>query len=188
MEPLGEVIRRRSKALGLTQLSLAELVGVHVRQIRRYESGEQQPVLAVAVRLAATLGVTLDELAGVTGATVDGDWWAARQVRIDDHDVTVTLPVRLAQRGSMIELEALETGRGAWRGELRLWSGATLTGWYAGADVRSRGTMLLVLREDVAEGRWVGVSGDGAIVTGHAALARTRERAQRTIAVIAAKS
>ena len=48
--------------------------------------------------------------------------------------------------------------------------------------------MLLVLREDVAEGRWVGVSGDGAIVTGHAALARTREGAQRAIAVIAAKS
>ena len=34
--------------------------------------------------------------------------------------------------------------------------------------------MLLLLREDVAEGRWVGVAADGAIVTGHAALARTR--------------
>ena len=146
-----------------------------MRQIRRYESGEQQPVLAVAARLAGTLGVSLDELAGLAGASVDGDWWAARQVRIDSHDVTVTLPVRLTQRGSLIELEALEGGRGAWRGELRLWAGATLTGWYAGADVRSRGTMLLVLRDDVAEGRWVGVSADGAIVTGHAALARTRE-------------
>ena len=109
-------------------------------------------------------------------------------MHIEGHDVTVTLPVRLTQRGSLIELEALEGGRGAWRGELRLWGGATLTGWYAGADARSRGTMLLVLREDVAEGRWVGVSGDGAIVTGHAALARSREAAQRTIAVIAAKS
>jgi transcriptional regulator with XRE-family HTH domain len=185
---LGDVIRRRSRALGLTQRALAELVGVDVRQVRRYESGEQQPVLAVAVRLAAALGVSLDELAGVAGPSVDGDWWAARQVRIDEHDVTVTLPVRLTQRGSAIELEALEGGRGAWRGELRLWSGATLTGWYAGADERSRGTMLLVLRDEVAEGRWVGVSAEGAIVTGHAALARTRVGAQRAIAVIAAKS
>ena len=188
METLGDVIRRRSKALGLTQRALAELVGIDVRQIRRYESGEQQPVLGVAARLATTLGVSLDELAGLGGPSVDGDWWAARQVRIDEHDVTVTLPVRLSQRGSLIELEALEGGRGAWRGELRLWSGATLTGWYAGADVRSRGTMLLLLRDDLAEGRWVGVSADGAIVTGHAALARTRAAAQTALAVIAAKS
>jgi transcriptional regulator with XRE-family HTH domain len=188
MDTLGEVIRRRSLALGLTQLSLAERVGVDVRQIRRYESGEQQPALAVAARIAATLEVTLDELAGMAAASVDGDWWAARQVHIEGHDVTVTLPVRLTQHGLQIELEALDTGRGAWRGELRLWGGETLTGWYAGVDARSRGTMLLVLRENVAEGRWVGVSGDGAIVTGHAALARSREAAQRTIAVIAAKS
>jgi transcriptional regulator with XRE-family HTH domain len=187
MDALGEVIRRRSKALGLTQLALAERVGVHVRQIRRYESGEQQPVLAVATRIAAALGVSLDELAGVATALLDGDWWAARQVRIEGHDVTVALPVRLTRHEQVIELEGLEIA-GGWRGELRLWGGTTLTGWYAGTDARSRGTMLLVLREEVAEGRWVGLSSDGAIVTGHAALARTREGAQRAIAVIAAKS
>jgi transcriptional regulator with XRE-family HTH domain len=192
MEHLGEVMRRRSRALGLTQSVLAERAGVHVRQIRRYESGEQQPVLAVAARLAAALDVTLDELAGVAGApiVVDGDWWAARQVRIDQHDVTVALPVRLTQHGPTIELEGLE--RGAWRGELRLWSGPTLTGWYAGAagEIRSRGTMLLLLREDgrVADGRWVGVAANGAIVTGAAALARTREEAQEVIAAFAAES
>jgi transcriptional regulator with XRE-family HTH domain len=188
VEHLGEVMRRRSRALGLTQSVLAERAGVHVRQIRRYESGEQQPVLAVAARLAAALDVTLDELAGVAGppTVVDGDWWAARQVRIDEHDVTVALPVRLTQHGSTIELEGLE--RGAWRGELRLWSGPTLTGWYAGADVRSRGTMLLLLRDDgrVADGRWVGVAAGGSIVTGAAALARTREEAQGAIAAFAA--
>jgi transcriptional regulator with XRE-family HTH domain len=186
MEHLGEVMRRRSRALGLTQSVLAERAGVHVRQIRRYESGEQQPVLAVAARLAAALDVTLDELAGVAGApiVVDGDWWAARQVRIDEHNVTVALPVRLRQHGPTIELEGLE--RGAGRGELRLWSGPTLTGWYAGTagDVRSRGTMLLLLREGgrVADGRWVGVAANGTIVTGAAALARTREEAQGAIA------
>jgi transcriptional regulator with XRE-family HTH domain len=183
VEQLGDVIRRRCLALGLSQAALAERSGVHVRQIRRYETGEQQPVLAVAVRLAATLEVSLDELAGLTGAALDGEWWAARQVQIDGHDVTVGLPVRLTQHGTTIDLQGLEPGRGgAWRGELRLWSGSTLTGWYTGAagDVRSRGTMLLVLREGgaVAEGRWVGLASDGTVVSGSAALARTRAGAE----------
>ena len=189
MGQLGDVIRRRSHALGLTQAVLAERAGVHVRQIRRYENGEQQPVLAVAARLAATLEVSLDELAGLAGAPVvlDGEWWAARQVRIDGREVTVALPVRLTQHGTTIELEGLDPGRGgAWRGELRLWSGPTLTGWYAGAagDARSRGTMLLLLREGrtVAEGRWVGVASDGTVVTGAAALARTRAGAEEVFA------
>jgi transcriptional regulator with XRE-family HTH domain len=188
VESLGDVIRRRSRALGLTQATLAERAGVHVRQIRRYESGEQQPVLAVAARLAATLEVTLDELAGMADApAMEGDWWAARQVRVDGHDITVALPVRLTQHGTTIELEGFEPGRqGSWRGELRLWSGPTLTGWYSGAvgDVRSRGTLLLLLGEGgtVAEGRWVGVASDGAIVTGVAALARSREKAREVIA------
>jgi transcriptional regulator with XRE-family HTH domain len=189
VDQLGDVIRRRSRALGLTQATLAERTGVHVRQIRRYENGEQQPVLAVAARLAATLEMTLDELAGVASShvVVDGDWWAARQVRIDGHDITVALPVRLTRHGTTIELEGLQPGRGGtWRGELRLWSGPTLTGWYAGAagDVRSRGAMLLLLGEGgtVAEGRWVGVASDRAVVTGAAALARTREEAREVIA------
>ena len=65
MEPFGGIIRTRREELNLSQAELARAAGVHVRQIRRYESGEQQPVLAVAVKMAAALGVTLDELAGV---------------------------------------------------------------------------------------------------------------------------
>ena len=187
MEQLGDVIGRRCRELGLSQTALADRVGVHVRQIRRYERGEQQPVLGVAVRLAATLGVSLDELAGVAGprVTLDGDWWAARQMLLDGHLVVATLPLGLTQHGSTIQVEA----RGAaWRGELRLWSGPVLTGWYAGAaaDSRTRGTMFFLLHERddelLGEGRWVGLAADGAIVTGHAALARTREAAQAVIA------
>ena len=54
-----------------------------MRQIRRYERGEQQPVLGVAVKLAATLGVSLDELAGAGDGPLDGEWWSARQVEVD---------------------------------------------------------------------------------------------------------
>jgi transcriptional regulator with XRE-family HTH domain len=183
MEQLGEVIARRSRELGLSQTALAEQVGVHVRQIRRYARGEQQPVLGVAVRLAATLGVSLDELAGVAGPrlALDGEWWAARQMVLDGHDVVATLPLTLTQRGPTITADA--RGAATWRGELRLSSGPVLTGWYAGA---AAGTMFFLLREEdedlVGEGRWVGLSTDRAIVTGHAALARTREAAQTVIA------
>jgi transcriptional regulator with XRE-family HTH domain len=194
VESLADVIKRRRRVLSLSQAQLAEGAGVHLRQIRRYESGEQQPVLAVAARLASMLEVTVDELAGVASEHVvlDGTWWAAWQLFVDGNEVVATLPVGMTQHGSTIEIEALETERrGApWRGELRLWKGPALTGWYAdpGGDVRSRGTMLFLLREGgtQAEGRWVGLAADGSLVSGHAALARTREDAQAIIARVTA--
>ena len=45
-----------------TQQHLAELVGVRVLQIRRYESGASQPTLDAIRRLALALRVTTDEL------------------------------------------------------------------------------------------------------------------------------
>ena len=48
----GEIIRRLRQEAGLSQAGLAAAAGVHQRQINRYESGEQQPALGVAHRLA----------------------------------------------------------------------------------------------------------------------------------------
>jgi transcriptional regulator with XRE-family HTH domain len=62
---LGEAIRPRRKQLGMSQADLARAAGVDARQIRRYETGEQQPVFTVAVALAAALGIPLTELAGM---------------------------------------------------------------------------------------------------------------------------
>src|SRR4051794_20828168 len=95
---LGDVIRRRCDELGLSQSALADQVGVHVRQIRRYERGEQQPVRGVAARLAETLGLTLDELAGVGESPLDGDWWSAREVEVDGRTLVATVPVTLRRR------------------------------------------------------------------------------------------
>jgi transcriptional regulator with XRE-family HTH domain len=50
------------KAQNLTQQALADAVGVHVNQIRRYESGETQPSLDALIGLAQALHVTLDDL------------------------------------------------------------------------------------------------------------------------------
>src|SRR3954470_18163311 len=108
--PFGEIIRRLRQDAGLSQAGLANAAGVHLRQIHRYESGEQQPALGVAQRMASALGVTLDELAGGSSSRVklDGTWWAAWQTFSDGHQIIATQPVGLSQHGSTISIEALE--------------------------------------------------------------------------------
>src|SRR3954470_1181938 len=132
MHPFGELIRRRRAELGLSQAQLAEAAENHPRQLRRYESDEQQPALAVAIRIAGALGASLDELAGLrTG--LKGTWWAAWQL---PGGAVATLPLALRRRGGTIELEALE--RRVWRGELLVWDDGLLTGWYDATQGRGR--------------------------------------------------
>jgi transcriptional regulator with XRE-family HTH domain len=186
----GEVLRRLRQDAGLSQAGLAAAAGIHLRQINRYESGEQQPALDVGMRLAAALGVSLDELAGGSSdhTKLDGMWWAAWQTFADGEQVIATQPVGLSQHGATVRIEALERSdenkRGGylWRGELRLWDGQVLMGHYGAADgnVRSKGTMFFVLHAqgEHAHGRWVGLSYDGPVVSGHAVLARDQEEAK----------
>ncbi len=47
-----DVIRERRTEIGMSQRDLADAAGVDVRQIRRYEAGEQHPLLSVAVAIA----------------------------------------------------------------------------------------------------------------------------------------
>ena len=60
---MSEVIRRRRTELGMSQADLGAAAGVDARQIRRYESGQSQPVLSVAVAIADALGISINELA-----------------------------------------------------------------------------------------------------------------------------
>lgn len=46
----------------LTQQGLADKAGLHINQIRRYESGAAQPTLEGLVKLATSLHITLDDL------------------------------------------------------------------------------------------------------------------------------
>ncbi len=50
------------KQRALTQQALADAVGIHVTQLRRYEAGTAQPTLDVLRRLALALQVTSDSL------------------------------------------------------------------------------------------------------------------------------
>lgn len=51
---------RREK--GLTQQEMADKIGLHVNQVRRYESGSAQPSLEALKKIAVTLSVTIDSL------------------------------------------------------------------------------------------------------------------------------
>ena len=50
------------KEKGFTQQQLAESVGVHVQQLKRYEGGISQPTLDVIRNMAMALGVSSDML------------------------------------------------------------------------------------------------------------------------------
>lgn len=50
------------KTQGFTQQTLADAVGMHVNQIKKYEAGTAQPTLSALIKLAQTLHVSLDAL------------------------------------------------------------------------------------------------------------------------------
>lgn len=50
------------KERGLTQRALSEMLGMHISQIRRYESGQSQPTLNAIRKLALALSVSADML------------------------------------------------------------------------------------------------------------------------------
>ena len=188
---MANVIRDRRAALALSQADLAAAVGLDKRQIRRYEAGEAQPTLLVAKAIAHALQISLDELAGETDQRlqITGDWWAGWQTWKDGAAVYTSQPIQIRQRGTDLDIAALDRGNvGAeeggylWRGQLRLWDNEILMGWYAADDqaVRSKGTFYYVLHPHGHQmrGRWVGLSYDGPIQSGWSAIARTEHEAQ----------
>jgi transcriptional regulator with XRE-family HTH domain len=50
------------KERGLTQQALADRIGGHVQQLKRYEAGSSQPTLDVIRNLATALSVSSDQL------------------------------------------------------------------------------------------------------------------------------
>lgn len=58
----GKNLVRFRKKKGLTQEDLVKKSGVGISQIRRYEADKSSPSLDVIIKLAKTLGVSIDEL------------------------------------------------------------------------------------------------------------------------------
>lgn len=187
------MIRRRRAELGISQADLATAAGVDKRQIRRYEAGEQQPLLSVAVAIANALKISVGELAGIPSHRVNlsGTWWASWQTSKDGEEIITAQEVQFRQEAELIQLETITRGIGVedggyhWRGELRLWDNEILMGWYAANDgsVRSKGTMYFVLHPHGQElsGRWVGLSYDGKIVSGWGGMGHSEQEARDII-------
>lgn len=182
-------MKRRRTALGLTQDALAKEVGIHGRQIRRYEAGDAVPTLDTARLIAEALGISLDELAGGESRQLylAGKWWACWQTWKDGEQVINCHVVQMRQAGELLTVTAetrgtqeLADGGYLWRGQLQLFDDA-LMGWYIATEgaVRSKGTMYFQLHQhgQWMTGRWVGLSYDGPLVTGWGAIARNEDDA-----------
>jgi transcriptional regulator with XRE-family HTH domain len=190
---IAEVIRERRAELGMSQRDLAQAAGVDVRQIRRYEAGEQQPLLSVAVAIADALKISVGELAGKPSHRVklSGHWWASWQTSRSGEERIASQQVEIRQDGDLLQAATISRGLSVeeggyhWSGELRLWDNELLLGWYAATEgaIRSKGTLYFVLHPHGLNmsGRWVGLGYDGRIMTGWASMGQTREESEETM-------
>jgi transcriptional regulator with XRE-family HTH domain len=64
-ETMGQRLQRIREACGLSQSDLARAADVPLGSLKNWEQGRRVPLLDTAARVAAALGCTLDELAGV---------------------------------------------------------------------------------------------------------------------------
>jgi hypothetical protein len=158
-----------------------------VRQIRRYEAGEQQPACPVSVAIDDALGISVAELAGKPSHQIQlgGQWWGSWQTSRSGDEKIASQQVEIKQEGDLLQVATITRGLSEdeggyhWSGELRLWDNEILMGWYAANDgsIRSKGTMYFVLHPHGLNmtGRWVGLGYDDRIMTGWTAFGQTRE-------------
>jgi len=63
-ETFGQRLKRLREAKGLSQAKLAVAAGVSPGSLRNAEYDRREPLIGLAAKIAAALGVTLDELVG----------------------------------------------------------------------------------------------------------------------------
>ncbi len=64
MPSFQENLKTLRASKNISQKQIANYLGIADRQYRRYENGEQQPTLPIAVKLADFFDVSLDFLSG----------------------------------------------------------------------------------------------------------------------------
>jgi len=69
-ESFGQRLRRLRKAQGLTQTELGTRIDVSMRAICSYERDECEPTVELIVALSKSLGVSLDEMTGITSSKI----------------------------------------------------------------------------------------------------------------------
>ena len=179
-----DAIRVNRVKLGLTQAQLAREIGVDTRQINRYETGETEPTLAIARRLADKLRITMDELAGGL-SPLNGTWHSAwHNLNPADDKTLYTGAVELAQQGHHLTIQPLrsrgsgqETGTDAtelaWNAEVFVDVETLLGGYRVDTSAfRGRGLLNLTHQATTIEGTWVRIALTGSS-TGKLVLARS---------------
>lgn len=63
-ERMGHRIRARRLFMELTQEQIAKLTGIHVQQVRKYETGSSEPQAFILLALARALDTSADYLLG----------------------------------------------------------------------------------------------------------------------------
>jgi transcriptional regulator with XRE-family HTH domain len=69
---MGERLQRLRRAAGLSQQQLADRARVPLGSLRNWEQGRRTPLLDAAGRVAVALGISLDDLAGITRPPTEG--------------------------------------------------------------------------------------------------------------------
>lgn len=66
MKKFAERLKQARQDAGISQQSLVDATGIHLRQLGRYEQDVSEPTLPKLIAIADVLGVSIDYLAGRT--------------------------------------------------------------------------------------------------------------------------
>ena len=71
MEQIGKRLRALREGVRLTQVNMAEILGVQQSRINRYETGQSTPAPEIFIKYADYFDVSMDYLAGKTEAPLE---------------------------------------------------------------------------------------------------------------------
>jgi transcriptional regulator with XRE-family HTH domain len=99
----GERLRHIREALDYTQEQLAEMLGVGVLQIYRYESGKNTPSGEIVAKIAQILGVSTDYLLGLTDDPIPS---SMQGVQLNTKERAILAALRRGERMEAIKIIA----------------------------------------------------------------------------------
>ncbi|NNH72494.1 helix-turn-helix transcriptional regulator [Nocardia uniformis] len=196
----GRILFHRSEKK-VEQADLAVAVGVTPRQMRRYETGEQEPKASTLYAIADYLEISVAKLykPAPKGPRLDGRWYTSnfsfkdgvRRVDTTELEISQDEDLLLLDAGRAQGDNAIQAGDYAFTGELRLHRGTnSLIGFYESSDegVTTAGSYFFKLHVQGthAVGYWCGDDYDGPCVHSWATLARTEEHAVQLLSSVEA--
>lgn len=106
---LGTLLKAERKKRKMTQAEFANLLGISLMSVRRYENDERKPRLSESIKIAQVLRIELDQLIGKEAAA-DVFWQSfkdkkAEEVELpDEHSNSASIPPEERIRFSLMKL------------------------------------------------------------------------------------